>query len=219
MPFPAQIVAAEMVMPTGAVLLLAVELTVLSCVLSAHLPHRTQSLELEKIGQLEAFEYDEPSCRLVGHTQRVVVPGCLPLALTVNACQGACESYALPSSWATMKLNPRHLLTSVSQCCNIMETKNDTGLVPRHLITDKEECSPQLASLHQQMAQLNLPGPDADIKELEEKFDSGLRLLDELAHAGTSDEKELKRIHDACRNFATPSLPEEMSQGNETCRI
>ncbi|KAF0307841.1 hypothetical protein FJT64_020856 [Amphibalanus amphitrite] len=22
-----------------------------------------------------------------------------------------------------------------------------------------------------------------------------------------------------CRNFATPSLPEEMSQGNETCRI
>ncbi|XP_043209387.1 thyrostimulin alpha-2 subunit-like [Amphibalanus amphitrite] len=111
-------------MPTGAVLLLAVELTVLSCVLSAHLPHRTQSLELEKIGQLEAFEYDEPSCRLVGHTQRVVVPGCLPLALTVNACQGACESYALPSSWATMKLNPRHLLTSVSQCCNIMETKN-----------------------------------------------------------------------------------------------
>ncbi|KAF0297380.1 cAMP-specific 3',5'-cyclic phosphodiesterase, isoform I [Amphibalanus amphitrite] len=24
---------------------------------------------------------------------------------------------------------------------------------------------------------------------------------------------------DGCRNFATPSLPEEMSQGNETCRI
>ena len=54
----------------------------------------------------------------------MLVPGCLPLALTVNACQGACESYALPSSWATLHLNPRHLLTSVAQCCNIMETKN-----------------------------------------------------------------------------------------------
>ena len=58
-------------MPTGAVpvLLVLLELAALSpCVASAHLPGPARDPELGKIGQLETFEYDEPSCRLVGET-------------------------------------------------------------------------------------------------------------------------------------------------------
>ncbi|XP_043196311.1 thyrostimulin alpha-2 subunit-like [Amphibalanus amphitrite] len=63
-------------------------------------------------------------CELVGHTQLVQVRGCAPVELTVNACDGMCGSSAHPSSWHTLSMNPRHAVTSVGQCCNIMETKN-----------------------------------------------------------------------------------------------
>ena len=77
-----------------------------------------------------------------------------------------------------------------------------TSLVPRRVIMGKEERSSHLSGLYEQVTRLKPPGPDADVEELEEKFDSGLRLLDDLVHANTSEGNELKSIYDAYYNFA-----------------
>ncbi|XP_037073564.1 thyrostimulin alpha-2 subunit-like [Pollicipes pollicipes] len=88
----------------------------------------TDLLTDDTVGPGAAQDQLHPSsnslCELVGHTQRVQVSGCAPVELTANACSGSCGSYAQPSSWQTRSLNPRHLLTSIGQCCNIMETKD-----------------------------------------------------------------------------------------------
>lgn len=40
--------------------------------------------------------------------------------MTTNACRGFCESWAVPSG---PNANPAQPVTSVGQCCNIMETE------------------------------------------------------------------------------------------------
>jgi hypothetical protein len=46
-------------------------------------------------------------------------------AITTNACRGFCESFALPSApFLTETHKPSQPVTSVGQCCNIMETED-----------------------------------------------------------------------------------------------
>lgn len=44
--------------------------------------------------------------------------------ITTNACRGYCESWAVPSPADTVMINPQQRITSVGQCCNIMETED-----------------------------------------------------------------------------------------------
>jgi hypothetical protein len=59
-----------------------------------------------------------------GHTQRISIPDCVEFDITTNACRGYCVSYSIPSNEETLRVNPNQLLTSVGQCCNIMETED-----------------------------------------------------------------------------------------------
>ncbi len=59
-----------------------------------------------------------------GHTQRISIPDCVEFDITTNACRGYCVSYSIPSNEETLRVNRNQLLTSVGQCCNIMETED-----------------------------------------------------------------------------------------------
>ncbi|XP_023027110.1 glycoprotein hormone alpha 2 [Leptinotarsa decemlineata] len=61
-----------------------------------------------------------PGCHKVGHTRKISIPNCVEFHMTTNACRGFCESYAVPS---LPKITPTQPVTSIGQCCNIMETE------------------------------------------------------------------------------------------------
>ncbi|VVC89906.1 unnamed protein product [Leptidea sinapis] len=56
-----------------------------------------------------------------GHTRTINIPDCLEFKITTNACRGFCESWSLPSIMLGFK---RHPVTSLGQCCNIMEAED-----------------------------------------------------------------------------------------------
>ncbi|CAH4037752.1 unnamed protein product [Pieris brassicae] len=56
-----------------------------------------------------------------GHTRTISIPDCLEFKITTNACRGFCESWSLPSIMLGFK---RHPVTSLGQCCNIMEAED-----------------------------------------------------------------------------------------------
>lgn len=58
---------------------------------------------------------------VAGHTRKISIPGCVEFHMRTNACRGFCESYAIPSG---PKANPEQPVTSVGQCCNIMDTED-----------------------------------------------------------------------------------------------
>ncbi|KAK6636185.1 hypothetical protein RUM43_009838 [Polyplax serrata] len=58
------------------------------------------------------------------HTRKVSIPDCVEFHITTNACRGFCESWSIPSAIETLRVNPFQLITSVGQCCNIMETED-----------------------------------------------------------------------------------------------
>nr|CAG4640760.1 EOG090X03YR [Eulimnadia texana] len=62
---------------------------------------------------------------VLGHTRRVSIPDCVEFLVTTNACRGFCESWSIPSTWEAIVKNPAQLVTSIGQCCNIMETEDD----------------------------------------------------------------------------------------------
>ncbi|KAL3268100.1 hypothetical protein HHI36_007227 [Cryptolaemus montrouzieri] len=64
--------------------------------------------------------WQKPGCHKVGHTRKISIPGCVEFKMTTNACRGFCESWAIPSH---PKPNPTQPVTSIGQCCNIMETE------------------------------------------------------------------------------------------------
>nr|BAV78809.1 glycoprotein hormone alpha 2 [Plautia stali] len=68
--------------------------------------------------------WGKPGCHRVGHTRKVRIPDCVEFEVTTNACRGYCESWAVPSPKETLVSNPRQAITSVGQCCNIMETED-----------------------------------------------------------------------------------------------
>ncbi|XP_044733188.1 thyrostimulin alpha-2 subunit [Chrysoperla carnea] len=65
--------------------------------------------------------WEKPGCHKVGHTRKISIPDCVEFQMTTNACRGFCESWAIPSS---PNANPGQPVTSVGQCCNIMETED-----------------------------------------------------------------------------------------------
>lgn len=59
-----------------------------------------------------------------GHTRRISIPECVEFDITTNACRGFCESWSVPSAWQTLLYNPHQIVTSIGQCCNIMDTED-----------------------------------------------------------------------------------------------
>ncbi|XP_049868217.1 thyrostimulin alpha-2 subunit [Pectinophora gossypiella] len=70
---------------------------------------------------LAAESWRKPGCHRIGHTRNISIPDCLPFNITTNACRGFCESWSLPSIMLGFK---RHPVTSLGQCCNIMESED-----------------------------------------------------------------------------------------------
>nr|CAD7438978.1 unnamed protein product [Timema bartmani] len=68
--------------------------------------------------------WDRPGCHKVGHTRKISIPDCVEFHITTNACRGYCESWSIPSAVETLRVNPHQAITSVGQCCNIMDTED-----------------------------------------------------------------------------------------------
>ncbi|KAJ9582802.1 hypothetical protein L9F63_022843 [Diploptera punctata] len=68
--------------------------------------------------------WERPGCHKVGHTRKISIPDCVEFHITTNACRGFCESWAVPSALDTLRVNPHQAITSVGQCCNIMDTED-----------------------------------------------------------------------------------------------
>ncbi|XP_044754588.1 thyrostimulin alpha-2 subunit [Coccinella septempunctata] len=69
---------------------------------------------------METDGWRKPGCHKVGHTRKISIPDCVEFKMTTNACRGYCESWAVPTHH---KVNPAQPITSIGQCCNIMETE------------------------------------------------------------------------------------------------
>ncbi|KAJ8730815.1 hypothetical protein PYW08_002228 [Mythimna loreyi] len=63
----------------------------------------------------------KPGCHYSGYTRNISIPDCVEFKITTNACVGYCESWSLPSIMLGFK---RHPVTSLGQCCNIMESED-----------------------------------------------------------------------------------------------
>lgn len=59
-----------------------------------------------------------------GHTRKISIPDCVEFRITTNACRGYCESWAVPSTIDTLFSNREQSITSVGQCCNIIDTED-----------------------------------------------------------------------------------------------
>ncbi|KAK9737825.1 DAN domain [Popillia japonica] len=64
--------------------------------------------------------WEKPGCHKVGHTRKISIPDCVEFHMTTNACRGYCDSWAVPSG---PKANPFQPITSVGQCCNIVDSE------------------------------------------------------------------------------------------------
>ncbi|XP_059473863.1 thyrostimulin alpha-2 subunit [Neocloeon triangulifer] len=93
------------------------------CVLLVFLVHSSEATGLKD----QAWE--RPGCHKVGHTRKVAIPDCVEFYITTHACRGFCESWSVPSEMDTVVANPHQVVTSVGQCCNIMETEDVTAEV------------------------------------------------------------------------------------------
>ncbi|GBP22786.1 Thyrostimulin alpha-2 subunit [Eumeta japonica] len=82
------------------------------------------------LGQIFAVEeWKRAGCHLTGYTRNISIPDCVSFRITTNACRGYCESWSLPSIMLGFK---RHPVTSLGQCCNIMESEDQD--TPRPLV-------------------------------------------------------------------------------------
>lgn len=68
--------------------------------------------------------WKRPGCHRVGHTRKISIPDCVEFHITTNACRGFCESWSIPSALETLVVNPHQPVTSVGECCNIMDTED-----------------------------------------------------------------------------------------------
>lgn len=59
-----------------------------------------------------------------GHSRTIEIPDCVQFSINTNACRGYCESYAVPSAPNASGYKIPKPVTSVGQCCNIMETED-----------------------------------------------------------------------------------------------
>jgi hypothetical protein len=73
------------------------------------------------------FDWGLAFC-FAGHTRKVTIPDCVEFFIMTHACRGYCESWSVPSEMDTVIANPHQAITSVGQCCNIMETEDVSSL-------------------------------------------------------------------------------------------
>ncbi|XP_075225973.1 glycoprotein hormone alpha 2 [Lycorma delicatula] len=74
--------------------------------------------------------WERPGCHKVGHTRKISIPGCREVTVTTNACRGYCLSWSVPSALETVLMNPHQPITSLGECCNIMDTEDVEVPVP-----------------------------------------------------------------------------------------
>jgi hypothetical protein len=67
----------------------------------------------------------------------MAIPDCVEFFITTHACRGYCESWSVPSEMDTVIANPHQAITSVGQCCNIMETEDVSFARQGNLIANK----------------------------------------------------------------------------------
>lgn len=70
--------------------------------------------------KIELIKYFDLLLFFLGHTRKISIPGCVEFHMTTNACRGFCESWAVPSGPKSSVAQP---VTSIGQCCNMMETE------------------------------------------------------------------------------------------------
>ncbi|UXI17284.1 Lysosomal-trafficking regulator [Sarcoptes scabiei] len=75
------------------------------------------------ITNTKAIVWEQKGCHIVGHTQKIDIPGCIIFKLTSNACRGYCVSYAIPSNKEMIQYNSKQLITSIGNCCAMTETE------------------------------------------------------------------------------------------------
>ncbi|XP_041987428.1 thyrostimulin alpha-2 subunit [Aricia agestis] len=68
---------------------------------------------------LSGQSWKKPGCHRIGHTRTISIPDCVEFNITTNACRGFCESWSVPSIMLGFK---RHPVTSLGQCCNMMDS-------------------------------------------------------------------------------------------------
>lgn len=71
--------------------------------------------------------WNRPGCHKVGHTRKISIPDCLEFTITTNACRGFCPSFSVPSPTIlsrSVTVRPTKPVTSVGECCNMMETED-----------------------------------------------------------------------------------------------
>lgn len=59
-----------------------------------------------------------------GNSRTISIDDCVQFSINTNACRGYCESYAVPSAPFVNGFKMPKPVTSVGQCCNIMETED-----------------------------------------------------------------------------------------------
>lgn len=78
----------------------------------------------------ENTKWKRPGCHKVGHRREIKIQGCTQFTLNSNACRGFCESYAVPAPpLLSMPNKVMQNITSIGQCCNMMEEEDITVLV------------------------------------------------------------------------------------------
>lgn len=71
--------------------------------------------------------WNRPGCHKVGHTRKISIQDCVEFTITTNACRGFCNSYSVPSPTILSRaatVRPTKPVTSIGECCNIMETED-----------------------------------------------------------------------------------------------
>ncbi|XP_065211772.1 thyrostimulin alpha-2 subunit [Planococcus citri] len=73
-----------------------------------------------------AETWEKPGCHKIGHTRKISIPDCVEFRITTNACRGYCESWAITSTDESLPFNRGQSITSIGQCCNIIDTEDIT---------------------------------------------------------------------------------------------
>ncbi|XP_077285260.1 glycoprotein hormone alpha 2 [Arctopsyche grandis] len=95
----------------------------IALVVSGTLPEVSGDSPSVMFGEKPAWQ--RPGCHRLGHSKKVSIPGCTPFTVTTNACRGFCESWAFPSTGRAPQP-----VTSLAQCCNIMDSEDIVVKVP-----------------------------------------------------------------------------------------
>lgn len=75
---------------------------------------------------VSSLVWQRAGCHIVGHTQKISIPGCVEFEITTNACRGYCMSYSIPSSEDTLRVNSKQLITTIGQCCSMIDSEELT---------------------------------------------------------------------------------------------